>query len=361
VRPPIARSAVTCLAALLLAAPAVASSRYTEQSDRTFEAKGLRAVEVENSRGDVDVVSSTDGLVHVTAIKTCRGRDRADAQKHAGEVTVTAGVEGDRCVIRVKYPKRVDIQVNLWDVLSGKDDSGEWGPNHEVRLQLQVPPVLALQVESVSGDIAARGLAGGQTLHSTSGDITADAAGGALEVKTVSGDARLGGRGRAVVRTTSGDVSTTFDGPVDARTVSGDIAVPSAGDSLVLATTSGDISVTDSPRSLAAATSSGELDVTSARGAVTLSSTSGGISLGLKAPLGGASLNNASGDIELELAPGLDATLELATSSGDIESDVPLVLQGHGRQYLNAQYGRGGAIVKARTVSGDLHVTSGGR
>ena len=61
------------------------------------------------------------------------------------------------------------------------------------------------------------------------------------------------------------------------------------------------------------------------------------------------------------LPPGLGADLELSTGSGDIECDVPVVLLGHGRQHMNAKYGRGGAAVKAQTVSGDLHVTSGGR
>jgi hypothetical protein len=360
VRPTVNRPAVTCLAALLLAAPVSASVRYSEQSDRTFEGKGLRVVAVENSRGDVDVVPSPDGLVHVTAIKTCRGRDRAEAEKNARDVTVTAGVQGDRCAISVHYPKHVDIQVNLWDVLSGKGDSDDWGPNHQVRLQLQVPAVLPLEVTCVSGDIATRGMGGRQSLHSTSGDIAAEPAGGVLEVKTVSGDAKVRGRGRATVRTTSGDVNAAFEGPLDARTTSGDIVVPSAGDSLVLGSTSGDITVEQSPRWLSAATSSGELDVTAARGAVTLASTSGGISVGLQAPLAAVSVTNSSGDVELELAPGLDASLELSTTSGDIESDVPVVLQGHSRQHLNAQYGRGGAVVKARTVSGDLHVTSGG-
>jgi hypothetical protein len=354
------RPIVSCLAALLLAAPAGASVKYSEQSDRTFEGKGLRVVAIDNSRGDVDVVPSPDGLVHVTAIKTCRGRDKAEAEKNAREVSVTAGLQGDRCEVTVHYPRHVDIQVNIWDVLSGKGNSDDWGPNHQVRLQLQVPPALPLEIHSVSGDIAARGMLGRQDLHSTSGDVAAEPAGGVLDLKTVSGDVKLHGRGRATVRTTSGDISAALEGSLDARTTSGDITVPSAGDSLVLGSSSGDITVEQSPRWLSAATSSGELDVTAARGAVTLSSSSGGITLGLQAPLAGVNISNSSGDVALELAPGLDASLELSTTSGDIQSDVPVVLQGHSRQHLNAQYGRGGAIVKARTVSGDLHVTSGG-
>jgi hypothetical protein len=353
--------AVLVLAALSLAVPARASLRYTEQSTQAVGARGLRGVDVDNPRGDVEVAPSPDGRIHVTAIKTCRGRDRAQAQSYARDIHVTTGVEGDRYVIRVQYPKRVNIQVNFWELFSGKGDSDDFGPRHDLRLLMQVPAGLALRLESVSGDLAARGLAGRQTLRSTSGDCTVDAAGGALDVRTVSGDARVRGRGRAFVRSTSGDITSALDGPVDARSVSGDIDVPSASDSLVLGSTSGDISVDSAPRALSATSSSGSIEVLSARGTVAVSATSGSVSIGLYAPLAGAAVSSASGDVELRMFGGLDASLALSTSSGDIVCDVPVVLQGHGRQHMNAQFGRGGAPIKAQTVSGDLHVTSGGR
>jgi hypothetical protein len=352
---------VMLLAALALAAPAIASQRYTEQSDQAADARGIRALEADNPRGDVEVAPSPDGRIHVTAIKTCRGRDRAEAQRYARDVSVTAGPEGDRYVIRVHYPKRVDIQVNFWELLSGKGDSDDFGPRHDVRLLIQVPEGLALRLESVSGDLAARGLAGRQSLQTTSGDCSVDATGGALDVRTVSGDAKVRGRGRAVVRSTSGDIVAALEGPVDARSVSGDIDVPSAGDSLVLGSTSGDISVDIAPRTLTASTSSGSIEVLEASGTVAVSSTSGSLSVGLRAPLAGVAASSSSGDVELRILGALDASLAFSTSSGDIECDMPVVLQGHGRQHMNAQLGRGGAPIKAQTVSGDLHVTSGGK
>jgi hypothetical protein len=354
-------SAMLVLAAFSLSAPAIASVRYTEQSDRAVEARGLKRVDIENSRGDAEVAPSPDGRIHVTAIKTCRGRDQAEARGYAKDVSVTAGTEGDRYVIRVQYPRRVDIQLNFWDLFSNKGNSNDFGSRHEVRLLVQVPAGLALRLESVSGDLAARGLTGPQSLHSTSGDCTVDAAGGSLDVRTVSGDAHVSGHARALVRSTSGDITAALEGPLDAGSVSGDIEVRSASDSLVLASTSGDISVDSAPRAIEASSSSGSLEVLSAGGSVDLSSSSGSVSVGLHAPLSGATVSSSSGDVELKLADGLDASLALSTSSGDIECDVPVVLQGHGRQHMNAQFGRGGAPIKAQTVSGDLHVTSGGR
>lgn len=353
--------AILCVVALAATAPAYASVRYTERSDQVVEARGVRTIEIDNARGDVEVAPSTDGRIHVTAVKICRGRDQAEAKRFATAIGVTAGAEGDRYVIRVTYPKRVDIRVNFWDLVSGRSDSDDFGQSHELRLVLQAPPATDLKLRSVSGDLSTREMTGPQKLHSTSGDCSVGAAGGPVEVETVSGDARVRGARRALVRTTSGDVLASVEGPLDARTVSGDIDIESATDSLALDTTSGDISVDHAPRGLSAGTSSGSIEVLSAGGRVDVRSTSGDVSVELGPTLGRASVTSTSGSVTIGLPPGLGADLELSTGSGDIECDVPVVLLGHGRQHMNAKYGRGGAAVKAQTVSGDLHVTSGGR
>jgi DUF4097 and DUF4098 domain-containing protein YvlB len=355
---------IICLAALFglsaLSAPAGSSVRHTERSDQVVESAGIRTIEVGNPRGDVEIGPSPDGRIHVTALKICRGRDDAEAKRLAAQLSVTAGVQGDRYVIKVTYPRRVDIKVNFWDLFSGHADSDDFGQSHEVKILLQAPTALALELSTVSGDLASHGFNGSQRLRSTSGDCTVDATGGTLDVETVSGDARVRGLGRAQVRTTSGDILSTIAGPLEARAVSGDIDVQGVSDSLVLTSTSGDISVEHAPKSVSASTSSGTIEIVSASGSVAVRSTSGDVSVAIGGQLSGASVSSTSGSVELGLLPGLDASLELTTASGEIECDVPVVLLGHGRQSMNAKYGRGGAPVKAHTVSGDLHVTSGG-
>lgn len=350
-----------CLAALAAASPGRASVRHTERSDRVAAAKGVRLVEVDNPRGDVVVTPSPDGFIHVTAIKTCRGRDKAEARRFAEGIVVAAGTEGDRYVVRATYPRRVDVRISFWDLFSGRGDTCDLGLSHELRLLVRVPAALQVRLTSASGDLAARGLAGRQALQSASGDCTVESAGGAVEARTVSGDVRIGGPARALVRTTSGDVRAGSPGPLDAVTASGDIEVAGAADSLVLASTSGDISVADAPRGLSASSVSGSIEVRAAGGAVELRSTSGDVSARLRAPLRHASVSTGSGSIRLGLEPGLDASLDLSTGAGEIDCDLPVVLLGHGRQHMSAKYGRGGTTVKAQTGSGDLHVTGGGR
>jgi cytochrome d ubiquinol oxidase subunit II len=83
------------------------------------ESAKIRTIEVGNPRGNVDIGPSPDGRIHVTALKICRGRDEAEAKRLAAQLSVTTVVQGDRYVIKVTYPKRVDIKVNFWDLFSG--------------------------------------------------------------------------------------------------------------------------------------------------------------------------------------------------------------------------------------------------
>lgn len=352
--------ALLAVVSAVVARPAEAS-RWTERSDRDVDARDLKVLEVDNPRGDVLVTASADGRLHVTAIKIARGRDQAEARGHAREIQVTAGAEGDRYTIRVEYPQRVDVRVNFWDLLFSGHDDRDVGPTHQLDLQLQVPEALEVRVVTTSGDVTTRGLSGRQSLGTTSGDCAVTGATGAVEIRTVSGDARLRGSRRATVRTTSGDIEAAPGGPLEAHSSSGDVEVEDAPDSLVVGTVSGDVSVHGAARRLEVETSSGTIEARDARGDVRARSTSGGIELALVAPLRSADVSSSSGDVSIALAPGADARLDLSTSSGDIDCDVPVTLLEHGRRNLIAKFGRGGATVKAQTVSGDLHVTSGGR
>lgn len=349
------------LSTLVVARPAPAASRYSERSDREADARGLRVLEVDNPRGDILVTPSADGRLHVTALKTCRGRDAAEARRHATEIDVSASRQGDRYAIRVTYPPRVDIRINFWELVLGDHDEENVGPSHELDLQVQVPEALDVRLVSASGDVVTRGLAGRQSLGTTSGDCAVGGAKGVVEIRTVSGDARLEGARRASVHSTSGDIEAVPGGPLEAESTSGDIDVEQAPDSLVLGSTSGDISVDGAPRGLEARTGSGTIGARAVAGTVSVHATSGSVDLALVAPLASADLASSSGDLEVSLGSGLGARLELASRTGDIDCDVPVRILEQGRRNLIANYGRGGATVKARTDSGDLHVTSGGR
>lgn len=352
------------LALALSNAPADASTWYQERSERTDPARGITALVVENARGRVTIRPSADGAIHVRALKLCRAETQARSTQFARETAVEIRSEGDRYRVHVRYPKRVDVRLSFWDLF--KEDSWNDGgmlPRVEVRLSLDVPAGMPVRVETVSGDIETARLAGPQTLFVASGDVDVVAAGGPVDVRSVSGDVQCDTlASRLTVQTASGDVLVSLaKSPVRLSTVSGDAVVTEATDSLTLSSSSGDLDVDDAPRGLDARTVSGDVQVRSAAGRVQARTSSGGIRMRLRGPLDAADLQSVSGEIRVDLAGGMDATLSLHSTSGSLSAAIPLAQLTTGRNELTGRFGRGGPPIRMRTASGSIHVTSGGK
>jgi hypothetical protein len=171
------------------------------------------------------------------------------------------------------------------------------------RLAIDVPAHAAVNVQTASGDVAAGGLRGDQTIRTASGDLELAGAGGDLTTETV-----------------SGDISIHVDGSVGLalKTVSGDVSVEGGRvERIKLATTSGDVRVTSElgPGPHAVATVSGDAVLFSNRG----------------------------------------LRITAVTLAGDLKSDLPHTSQGGpGRRSL--VIGDGAAELQFRSVSGDLRV-----
>ncbi len=352
-----------CLFAALLASasPATARDAYTERSEMTVPATGVRLLDLDNARGTIQLRRSADGKVHLSAYKICRAETDEKAKGLAVATTVQTSREGDRFVLRVKYPQNVRVKIDFWKML--KSDNWENGmmPRIEVRLVAEVPDGVEIHARSASGDITSDGLVASQRIHSSSGDIVVKNA-RVLDVETVSGDVSISGSGRTRVESASGDLELVGpSGPLDAHTVSGTVVVTQATDSLRITTASGDVMVEDAPKGIMVETVSGEVRVRGAAGQVDLSSASGDIRARVRGPLRRGDLESTSGEVWLDLAGGMDATLDISTASGSIDCRVPLTTQNTGRNTLRGKYGRGGAPIQLRSASGDITVTSGGR
>ncbi len=353
------------LAAALLAAPAFAERGTTlqERSERTEAAAGLRQLVVENARGWVHLRPSTDGQLHVSAVKVCRAESPARAREFATQTHVAAGRDGDQYAVRVTYPRKVDVRISFWDIFKEENwSNGSLLPRSEVRLVIDVPPGVRVRATSSSGDLDSEGLPNPQELRSASGDIAVRRTRGPVSVNTSSGDVEVSDVATVDVSAASGDLFFNgVSGPARARTSSGDVTVNGARDSLVVRTSSGDVSIDDSPKVLVAETSSGEIGVRSAAGRVQATSASGSVQMRLRGPLAGAALSAASGDLRIEFAPGMNATIEANSGSGEISGPHDLQVLRTGRGMLAGKLGRGGPLVRLETTNGDITLTGGGK
>jgi hypothetical protein len=325
-----------------------------QQSSKVVETTGLRGVRAENRHGDVFATASTDGRIHVTALKVVRSGSRAESEKMSRDIRVEIVTESGELVVRVRYPAQRSIRIGFWDLFNDFEV-----PSADVQIDLAVPAGIALAVRSTSGDIKTEGLAAAQKLDATSGDIQVFGATGPVRVSTTSGDVEARDIGRAWVRTVSGDAEFgRLRGPLDAHTTSGDLTIRDAADSLLLGTVTGDMVVTGVARGLKATTTSGEIQVRQARGTVQIGASSGSVEVAMAA-LSGVAITTGSGDIDLTLDRGIGARLELQTSNGSLQMDTPIQVVSLSRRRVEGQLRQGTSPVVLRSASGDIHVRTG--
>jgi hypothetical protein len=333
---------------------ATADQTWREQSRRVEPAAGLQTLMVENSRGRVDVHPSADGSLHITALKIVRAPSTGEAQRNARAATVELERDGSRYLIRVRYPRGESVHVNFWD---GFDLSM---PRLEVRLSIEVPTAMAVQLIASSGDLFTQDLEGEQRLRASSGDVSVDGARGPVDVATSSGDVSLMDARAARINTSSGDVEVHGrPAMVQVRTGSGDVDIDDASDSLRVETTSGDVTIDRAPRGAVVSTSSGEVRIRSTGGRLAVSTVSGQIQTHVTSPLRDAIFASSSGDIRLGLDSGVGCTLELHTTSGSLDLDVPVKTQTLTRRVVTGVVRNGDAPVTLRTASGSIAVVSG--
>ncbi|TMQ69965.1 MAG: DUF4097 domain-containing protein [Candidatus Eisenbacteria bacterium] len=332
---------------------ALADEIWREQSRRVEPAEGLDLVTIDNARGRIDVRPSSDGDLHITALKIARAPTRAEARQIARSLVVELQREGRHYVIRVRYP-RESLRVNLWE---GFDLSM---PHLEMRMMVDVPASMPIELDASSGDLSTQDMRGEQRLRASSGDVSVAGAEGPVDVSTSSGDVSLVDSRDARVGTSSGDVQVSGGArALSIDTSSGDVSIAEASDSIHVATTSGDVTIGHAQRGATVATSSGEVHLRGAAGRLVVHTGSGEIRARVTAPLRDATLTSASGDIRLGLDPDVGCTLEMRTSSGSLDLDVPVRTRTMTRRRVTGVVRDGSAPVRLRSASGNIAVVTG--
>ncbi len=351
---------LTLAAVLVTGRPALAADDvWREQSQKTVDVRGITALEIENSRGRVEVLPSPDGRLHITALKIVRVGRRERGEDVARGIVVETEARAGHFRVDVRYQRHSNIQLDLRDLFSFH---GNVFPRHEVRIAAEVPAGLSVMVREGSGDIRSEGIAGPQELRTSSGDIEIRSAGDRVDAWTSSGDVSATGIRRAHVSSMSGDLEIhQVAGALRASTSSGDISVSGAEDSLSLSSVSGDIEADRAPRGLRAESTSGGVVVRGASGTVKAGTVSGELTIGLREPLAGAELGTTSGEIQLELDPAIRCALDLRTSSGSLDVRLPMQMSNVSRRSVTGTIGGGRTPVVLHTASGDITVTGGGR
>ncbi|HTT88983.1 MAG TPA: DUF4097 family beta strand repeat-containing protein [Acidimicrobiales bacterium] len=201
-------------------------------------------VSVSVGNGNLNVMPSNDGHVHVDGVV-----NYSIVRPSVHWVTTPTGTvfDGPNCV---------------------------WMGNCGANLDLAVPPGLAVNASSGSGNVAAQDVTGALDLYSGSGNVSLERASGALVLGTGSGDITGTGLSGATVRANdgSGNIELSFNRPpadVKVNASSGDVRVAVPADvsyHVVASSSSGSSSVgvptdSSSPRVIRATSGSGNVYV----------------------------------------------------------------------------------------------------
>lgn len=185
----------------------------------------------------------------------------------------------------------------------------------EVSLLVRCPHGAAVDLQTTSADVEARGRFAAVSSQTASGDLSFEEIDGDVQLKSVSGDVRL----------------ERVDGSTEVRTVSGDVLAGRMAGPGTVSLVSGDLTVREAGSSLSANSVSGDQRVDAVReGAVTL--------------------HSVSGDVAVSVRPGLQLWVDASSMSGDVSSEL---------EVSDTPPESGGPLVELRvkTMSGDIQVS----
>ena len=295
----------------------------TGSFERSYNVTGPIRLELTNAAGDVDITGSADGKVHVHGDVRASGFGSDSPQKRLDETVSSPPIEQRGDTIRI-----------------GKEMSRM--RNVSITYTIQVPHDTEVNVTVASG---------AQTIRGVRGPVKVQAASGTIRVEKIERDAQLS--------TASGSISATDIGSaVRVKSATGTVTVTNTRGDVIVDALAGTIHISRPGGRIEADTASGEVDIEGAASDVKAHAASGRVSV--KGNPGADSyweLKTMSGAVQLGVPASANLHLSAEATSGEIRTDIPIVIEEQGKHSLRAHMGSGGGRVDVHTVSGEIRVS----
>ena len=290
---------------------------------RAYTVSGPVRLELNNASGEVDITAGAAGMVSIHAEVRASGFGFENPQHRLDNLVSDPPVEQRGDTIRV-----------------GKDLSRM--RNVSITYKIQVPHDTEVDANVASGAENIRDLRGPVRVRSASGSIN---------VEKIDRDAQL----------------STASGTISAENIGGDVQVSSASGSVTIANIKGDarvhvvsgvIRISQPGGRVDGSTTSGEVEIQGAAKDVTAHSITGRVYVqGNPGDQGYWNLRTTSGGVQIRVPPSANFRLSAEAVSGEIRTDVPIVVEEQGKHSLRARLGSGGGRVEVHTVSGEIRVS----
>jgi DUF4097 and DUF4098 domain-containing protein YvlB len=316
--------ALAIAAALLLALPS--------QAHAAAEGSFSRSLKV--SAGDVDLSVKT-GSGNIT-IRTGSG-DSVEIHARIQARGGWSGLSGEEKVQRIEANPPIEQSGN--SIRIGRIEDHDLRQNVSIDYEISTPARTHLSTETGSGDQHVDGIQAGLRAQTGSGNLTLANLSGEVRGESGSGDIDISNsNGRVYVSTGSGNIRTSrIAGAFIGTSGSGDIHLDeTAAGEVKLETGSGNVVAKGVNGPLSASTGSGDVDVSGDQ-------------------RGEWALTAGSGNVRVHFNGEPSFDLDAETSSGSIDANFPITMQGNFRKNrLQGKVRNGGNLVRVRTGSGDI-------
>jgi len=291
--------------------------------DRNYSVTGPLRLELTNASGDVDITGSADGKVHIHGDVRASGFGFDNPHKRLDDTIANPPVEQKGSTIRV-----------------GKEFSNL--RNISITYSIQVPHDTEINATVASG---------AQIIRNVTGPVTVRAASGSIRLEKIERDAQL--------TTASGTISASDVGSeLHVSTASGDVSATSVKGDVIAHAVSGVIRVAKPGARVEATNTSGEVEIQGALNDVKAHAISGLVSVqGNPGADSYWDLKSISGGVQLRVPAAANLHFSAEATSGEIRTDIPIVVEEQGKHSLRAHMGSGGGRVEVHTVSGQIRVT----
>jgi DUF4097 and DUF4098 domain-containing protein YvlB len=290
--------------------------------DRTLTVTAPIRLELANVSGNVSITGSADNKVHVHAEVRSSGMGFDNSQKRLDEMVNNPPIEQKGDTVRIgKDMRRIH--------------------NLAISYLIEVPHDTEVNSNVISGSQTILNVRGPVKADSVSGSIRADDIDRQTQLTTLSGSIEAQNIGDDLrASSNSGSVNVSkVKGDIRISALSGTTHVSGPGGRVDADTASGTVEVQGATRDVKAHAASGRVDVQ-----------------GNPSESSYWDLKTVSGVVELGVPPSANFHLTAEAASGQIKTDVPIVIEEQGKHSLRARMGNGGGRVEVHTVSGEIRV-----
>ena len=289
--------------------------------DKSLTVSGPIRIELISGSGDAQVTTGPDGEVHVHGEIQARAWSDKAGQRRVDAIQSNPPVVQEGSLIRI---------------------GGSSSNSRDVSIDytITVPADAEIRATSSSGDLEITGLKGPANFTVGSGDVKALKISGDVQVTAGSGAVEL----------------SDIGGQVQVTAGSGDITLDKIKDDIRLQTGSGALEISDPGGKLEATTGSGDITIRGATADVRVHTSSGDVSVdGNPGAMNYWDFHTVSGDVLLQVPAAASFRLYARSSSGDIQAEVPVSMEGtSGKHEFRARIGDGKARVEVTSSSGDI-------